>query len=372
MRVLFYLDSLGRGGAEMQALDVCRNAARFGIELTMAAGRGGALEAEFADCGVEFIQLERRLPVDIYLASQLRRIIREREIKVVHGHQAVDGLHLYLATRGLRKVRKVLTFHGFIADRRNRITSRFLITRMDANIVVSRGLQKWLADKDRLDTARNFSVIYNGVDRERLRPTGKSLRDELDVPARSLLVGMIGNFYRDPRKDQLTVCRALLEIFRNSPDVQCVFAGRVEDGAEGKFADCLSFCVENEIVDRVHFLGGRGDVADILASLDIFILSSLQEGLPIAIFEAMLAEVPMVLSDIEPHIEVSRNGEFAEIFPVGDAHVLARKTLALLNDKKRRAALARKAGDLAREKFSIDAHLGELKKLYERLTASRQ
>ena len=371
MRVLFYLDSLGRGGAEMQALDVCRNAARFGIELTVVAGRGGALEGEFADSGVEFIQLERKLPVDIYLASQLRKIIREREIGVVHGHQAVDGLHLFLATRGLRNVRKVLSFHGFIADRRNRITSRFLIPRMDANIVVSRGLQKWLAENDRLDTARNFSVIYNGVDTKRLTPAGKSLRAELDIPDRSLLIGMIGNFYRDPRKDQLTVCRALPDIFQNSPDAHCVFAGRVEDGAEGKFADCLSFCVENEIVDRVHFLGSRRDIPDILASLDVFILSSLQEGLPIAVFEAMLAEVPMILSDIDPHIEVSQNGEVAELFPVGDASVLASKTLALLHDEKRRADLARKAGDLAREKFSIDAHLRELKKLYERLTASR-
>ena len=79
---------------------------------------------------------------------------------------------------------------------------------MDANIAVSRGLAKWLADKDKLDTSKNFTVIYNGANPKRLRPSGKSIKQELGLSADTLLAGMIGNFYRDLRKDQLTLCRA--------------------------------------------------------------------------------------------------------------------------------------------------------------------
>jgi glycosyltransferase involved in cell wall biosynthesis len=367
MRVLHYLDSLSRGGAEMQALDVCRNAKDFGIDVTFAAAGGGALEDDFMEAGVEFIRFQRKFPVDIYLASQVRRVIKERQIEIVHGYQAVDGVHLYLASRSQKGVKRVLSFQGFIADKRNRLASKFLIPRMDANISVSRGLQTWLAEKDKLDTTKNFTVIYNGADPKRLIPSGNSLKAELGLAKDSLLFGMVGNFYRDPRKDQLTLCRALPRVFAEFPTANCIFAGRIEEGAEEKMADCLNFCIENDIVERVHFLGGRSDVPDVLAELDIFVFSSLHEGLPVAISEAMLAGVPMVVSDIEPLLEATADGKYAEVFPVRNAEILSEKIRRLLRDSDRRMDLADKALQYARENFSIDAHLRELKKLYSSL-----
>lgn len=365
MKVLQILDSLNRGGAEIQALDICRNSGRFGLDMTVVTFGGGALETDFRDLDIEFIRLNRKLPVDLYLASQLRKIIREREIQVVHGYQAVDGLHIYLATRGLRRVKKVLSFQGFIADRRNRVASKFLIPRMDANIVASRGLQNWLAQTDKLNTKKNFTVIYNGADPERLKPTGKSLHHELGIDESTKVVGMIAGFYRDPRKDQLTVCKALPAVFEKFPNAQCVFAGRIEEGAEGKFADCVNFCVENKITDRVHFLGARADVPDILSALDIFVFSSLQEGLPVAVSEAMLAGVPMIVSNIGPLLEATEHGTFAEIFPVGDVDVLAGKIKELLADSGRRRRLADDARSYALDNLSIDSHLRSLSGLYQ-------
>ena len=107
---------------------------------------------------------------------------------------------------------------------------------MDANIVVSRGLQKWHTEIDKLDT-ENFHVIYNGADAKRLQPTGKSLRKELGLDEDTLLIGMVGNFYRDPRKDQMTLCKALPKVFAEIENAHCIFAGKIENGAEEKFAD---------------------------------------------------------------------------------------------------------------------------------------
>lgn len=367
MKVLYLLDSLNRGGAEMQALDVCRNAKDFGIEVTVVAAGGGTLEDQFRESGVEYIRLQRKFPVDIYLASQLRKIIKERRIEIVHGYQAVDGVHLYLASRSQKGVKRVLSFQGFIADKRNRLASKFLIPRMDANIVVSRGMQNWMTQNDRLDTSKKFSVIYNGADPKRLVPSGNSIKAELGLDKDALLIGMVGNFYRDPRKDQLTLCKALPRVFAEFPNAHCVFAGRIEGGAEDKMADCLNVCVENKIIERVHFLGARSDVPDILAELDVFVFSSLHEGLPVAVSEAMLAGVPMIVSDIEPLLEATRNGEFGEVFPVKNAEVLSEKILKLLRDIGHRKDLADRALQFARETFSIEAHLRELKKLYQSL-----
>jgi len=370
MRILHYLDTLGRGGAEMQALDVCRNAADFGLDMTLVAGGGGALEEDFRQSGVEFVRLQRKFPVDLYLASQLRRIIKERGIQIVQGYQAVDGLHIYLASRALKNVKKVLSFQGFIPDKKNRLASKFLIPRMDANIAVSRGLQNWLAEKDGLDTS-NFSILYNGADSKRLSPSGADFRAELGLKSDSPLFGMIGNFYRDPRKDQLTVCKALPKVFSRFPDANCVFAGRILDGAEDKMADCINFCIENKIIDRVHFLGARSDVPDILSALDIFVFSSLQEGLPVAVSEAMLAGVPMIVSDIEPLMEASGNGEFAEVFAVKDEKALGQKIIKLLGEPETSQHLARRALRFAEQNYSIHSHLRNLKKLYVSLLKTR-
>lgn len=367
MRILHFLDTLNRGGAETQVLDICRNAGEFGLEMTFVTAQGGVMETDFRQTDVDFYKLNRRFPVDLYLASQLRKIIKERDIQIVHGYQPVEGLHLQIAARGLKNVKRVLSFQGGMSpDWKNRRAGNFLIPRMDANIAVSQGLKKWHAEIDNFDT-ENFTVIYNGADTKRLQPTGKSLREELNLPEDSLLIGMIGNFYREPRKDQLTICKALPKVFAEIENAHCIFAGKIEDGAEEKMADCLNFCIENKIIERVHFLGGRSDVPDILAALDVFVFSSLHEGLPIAMSEAMLAKVPLIVSDIEPLLEASGNGKYAEVFPVENAEDLSGKILKLLKDENLRENMAESAFQFAKENFSIEAHLKNLKNLYESL-----
>ena len=351
----------------MQVLDVCRNARNFGIEITFATANGGALEEDFQNSGARFIKLSRKLPVDLHLVLKLRKIIKEREIQIVHGYQAVESLHLYLAIRGLKNVLQVLSFQGFIADKKNLLATKFLIPRMDANIAVSDGLKNWLKNTANLDVSRNFHTIYNGADAERLQPSGKSLRKELGLSEDAVLFGMIGNFYVDPRKDQFTLCRSLPKVFAEIENAHCIFAGKTENGAEAKFQQCVDFCKDRGIAGKVHFLGGRGDIPDILDALDLFVFSSLHEGLPIAVSEAMLAKVPMIVSDIEPLLEATNGGKCAEVFAVKNYEELAGKILKLLKNKILRGNLSETAYRFAIENFSIEAHLRNLKKLYENL-----
>ena len=366
MKVLHLLDTVNRGGAETLVLDVCRNASYFGIDLTFVTTQGGELAEDFRQSGADFVRLQRRFPVDVGAVLKLRKIIKKRKIEIIHAHQAVEALHLYLAAINL-PVKKILTFHGFVTDAKNRRTLQFLIPRMDANIFVSKGLRNWLERNEKLDVRQNSHVIYNGTDEKRLEPTNKNLRNELDLDKNTLLLGMIGNFYRDPRKDQMTLCRSLPKVFAEIENAHCIFAGKVESGAEEKFQHCVDFCRKNGIAEKVHFLGVRDDIPDVLDALDLFVFSSLQEGLPIAMTEAMLAGVPLVVSDIEPLLEASENGKFAEVFPVGNAEVLSKKIIELLTNEQTRADLSNRALEYARENFSIEAHLGKLKKLYQSL-----
>lgn len=370
MKIIHLLDSFERGGIEILALDVCRNARANDFDLTVVATGGGELEADFEASGVEFIKLKRRFPVDPQIVFALRKIIRERGARVVHTYQAVEGMHAYLACKGTN-AKTVLSHHGFVADRKNLLALRFLLPRVAVNVVVTRGLKNWLEREMKLDFPAGTEIIYNGVDEKRLKWSGESLKQELNLPTDAAIFGMIANFYRDPRKDQMTVCRALPPVFAEHKNAVCVFVGEVESGAEEKHDECVRFCRENDIAERVFFLGKRTDVPKILDALDVHVFSSIQEGLGIAALEAMLARVPCVLSDIEPFLEISENGAFAEIFPVGKHEILSRKILRLFGDRAARADLAARAYRYAHDNFSIEAHLRQLGKLYESLAAKK-
>ncbi len=367
IKVLHILDSLNRGGAETMELDLCRNAAANGLDLTFVATGGGDLEQEFRNSGVDFIRLSRKLPVDLGLASQLRKIIKERNVNVVHSHQPVEALHLYLATRGA-DVKRVLTLHGVYAGTKNDLALKFVLPRMDARVALGKDLPAWLAQEQGIDPNLSFVVINNGVDSARLQSKGRTLRTELGLAADATLLGMVANFYADRRKDQLTVCQALPKLFASDAAAQFVFVGG-SAGAPHLLEECVSFCRQQNIFDRVHFLGQRADISDVLSSLDLFVLSSRWEGSPIAVMEAMMMGIPAVLSDIGPLKEVSSDGEYSVLFRSGDADDLAGKLIQLVADPQSRSRLSAAAKQWAMSQFSIEKHIANLLKLYGSLVA---
>ena len=360
------LDSLNRGGAEMLALDLCRNARANNLDLTFVATGGGDLEADFRNSGVAFQRLERTLPVDVRLARRIGRIIKERRIDVVHTHQAVESLHAYLATRG-GPVKRVMTFHLCTADTKNRVALNLLTPRMHANVAVSYQLLKCLQQEAGFNTSERFHVVHNGVDPMRLEASGAELRTEMRVHDGALLLGMIGNFYPDGRKDQLTICRALPRVFAAAPTAHFLFVGGSFPSAPERMAACIALCRELGISERVHFLGKRSDIPDLLNCLDIYVQSSVNESLGIAVIEAMLKGLPVVVSDIGALLEVTGNGKYAATFRTGDAVDLADKLVGLCRDGPRRSGLGAQAKDWAMNHFSVESHIANLIKLYNQI-----
>ena len=370
MKVLHTLDSLNRGGAESLVLDVCRNAKRFGLDLTFVATGGGSLKEEFKNSGAEYIHFQRNLPIDLNLVFKLRKLIKERDFKIVHGYQPVECLHLYLATIGLKGVKCIMSHQGgglFLDSIKNRISVRILSPLVDANIACSRGIFPWLRENFNLNTSKNFYMIHNAVDERKFLSNGNSLKAELGLDKDSLLFGMVANFLASQTKDQMTICRALPKIFEEFENAYFVFAGKITEGGDDYFNQCINFCADNGIGDKVFFLGGREDIPDILNSLDLFVFSSLHEGLPLSVIEAMFAKVPIIVSDIEPLLEIANDGKNAEVFPIKNSSQLSQKIITLLNNKDSQMKLIENAHKYAQHNFSMNAHFNHLKKLYRDL-----
>lgn len=367
IKTLFVFDSLNRGGAEIWALDVCRNANASVIDLTFVATGGGSLEEDFKTSGVEFVRLERRSALDLRLVRELRKLIRDGDFKIVHSNQPVDALHVHLATIGI-DVKHVMSFHGHIPDAKNLWASRYLYLCTDANVIGTHEFETMLMKELKLPFGKPCEVVAYGVDDRRLRSDKSTVRDVLGLPDNALLLGMVANFYAAPRKDHMTVCRALPTVFRKFPNADFIFVhsgGQDEDS--GKLQACVDYCEAHGISERVHFAENRFDARDVLHSLDVFVLSTLHESFGIAVVEAMLTGVPCILSDIPALIEISNSGEYAALFRTSDADDLAKKVIDLLDNPAERQEIGRQAREWAADNFSIDANLRSLVRLYKDL-----
>ena len=123
------------------------------------------------------------------------------------------------------------------------------------------------------------------------------------------------------------------------------------------------------VADRVRWLGHRDDVPALLAAADLFVLPSLNEGLPLAAMEAMLAGVPIVATDAGGTGEIVRDGTTGVLVPPGDPLALSASIRALLGDRSRAARLAIAARELIEREHSAAAMVAETSRLYEELLA---
>ncbi len=368
MKVLHILDSLNRGGKEILTLDLCRNAKANGLDLTFVSTGSGELEEDLRNSGVEFIRLQRKLPIDPFIIIKLRSIIKSKKIDVIHAHQAVEGLHAYLATRGL-KTKVILSCHGYIpqAKKDNKVLE-FLAPRVGANIAVSKGFIERLRKQSGIKNLDEFHIIYNGIDVKKLSENinhRKSIKKELDLPDNVFLAGMVGNF--QSWKDQFTICKAIPKILKMYPNFHFVFVGGKVNKTTEYYDNCYKFCKEKHLLTNVHFLGKRSDIPSILRELDLFVFSTIEDTFGIAVVEAMLMGVPTISSDIPPLLEVTSNGKYGMLFKTKNENDLAKKVISLVDDSYKLNELAVKGKNYAIKNFSIEKYIEELKSIYQSL-----
>ena len=365
MNILHLIDSPHKGGAEILALDIFRNSKKHNLNITLVTTRKGELDLEFRSSGVNFYLIERRMPIDLKLVFRLKKIVDENGIKIIHTHQAIEGLHAYL-TKLLTNVKIVMSFHGHAISKKNDLVLKFLIPRMDANIAVSNSFLNRLKKEIKFNTDRNFHVIHNGIDTKKFFKTDRNFRRELKLSDSDLLLGMVGNFNNDGR-DHITVCKALPFIFKKYPNLHFVFVGRRAEESPQYYDECIDFCSESKILNKTHFVGSRSDINNVLNSLDVFVYSSNHDSFGIAVIEAMIAGLPVIINDLSTLMEITNNGKYAMVFESKNSGDLENKIIELIENKGKRDQLADEGKEWALSQFSIEKHISNLKNLYNSL-----
>jgi glycosyltransferase involved in cell wall biosynthesis len=237
------------------------------------------------------------------------------------------------------------------------------MSRLDAIVAVSKAVLDDFKNQFGIDDRGQFHVLYNGIDLKRIDCERRDLRDELGIPKTSLVMGMIGNFINDVR-DQMTVVQALPEVLSYYPAAYFIFVGAPSDVYPWCYQQCFEYCEKNGLSRRVLFLGKRHDVGNILRTLNLFVYSSNYDTFGIAVVEAMLTGVPVIVNDLPVFQEITDNGRNALIYGTKNVNDLVTKIRFAFENKTAVTEIAAKAKADARMRFSIETHINNLTKLY--------
>jgi glycosyltransferase involved in cell wall biosynthesis len=366
VRVLYLSHAFMVGGAEEMVLNLVRHLPADRYEpMVCAIHEPGPVGSEIAATGVPFRTLGRVPGLrDPLAVAALYRYVREIRPDIVHTFLLTASLYGRLAAIAAR-VPIVIGTEVNIYQRKQRhhaIAERLLMAGTDSVVASAASVKTFYVNQIGAAASR-VDVIYNAVDFDMLRTTTSpaAIRAALGVPAGAMTAGVIARL-TDQKGHAV-----LLDALAATPDLAALHLVVIGDGPLRAALEAQA--ARLTLSSRVHFLGARRDLGDLLSAMDIFVLPSLWEGLPLSLVLAMGAALPVVSTRVAGIPEVVTDGETGLLVPPSDAPSLGAALARLAGSADERARLGRAGQAFVRPRFGIDGYVAAITGLYERLLA---
>jgi glycosyltransferase involved in cell wall biosynthesis len=344
-------------GAEMQLLMIARCLYdQPGVALNVVLFNEGRLARELRQLGVDVTILDETTLSAFRLIRHLTQLLRDRKIDVLHTHKYKDGVLGTIAAKRAGVRHLVRTMHGMaepmvgwnrLKSRLYHALDRWMLRRSaDLIIAVSRRMAEELRESGFRPTM--VTCIHNGLDVSQVRAarTREEVRRELGIGSDVLLIGTAGRL--SPVKGQAGLLRAAARILETD-QARFLIVGEGPLGSQ-----LLSLAQALSIDHACHFIGPRSDVFDFMAAMDIFVLPSLSEGIPMALLEAMTLGTPVVAASVGGIPEVIQHRVNGLLVPAGDDQALADACVELARDPGWAHTLGAAASRTIAEGFSHD------------------
>ncbi|MBW8867552.1 MAG: glycosyltransferase [Acidobacteria bacterium] len=387
-RVARIITRLNIGGPSIQAIGLSRELAASGFDTCLIHGRLGEGEGD----------MTRLLPIDdvesVYVADLVRpiaplsdvrawwriyRTLRRWQPDIVHTHMAKAGTLGRLAalaynrTRAAgQRARLVHTYHGHVFEgyfgspstRLFVLIERWIGRRTDALIAISPQVARDLVHTYRIARDAQLKLIPLGFNLDRLLASSAADRGpakaSLELADDEIAVTTVGRLTAIKQHSLFLDMAARLA--NASPRFVFLIVG------DGELRPALEArAAELGLTGRVRFLGWRGDLDTVYGASDIFVLTSRNEGTPVALIEAMAAGVAAVSTDVGGVRDVVTGPELGSLVPFGDAEALARAVLALADAPARRSEIGQAARASVRERFHATRLIADIRSLYWQL-----
>lgn len=379
------LHSLDLGGAEILADGLARSLSDRFRFVFVCLDEVGSLGEQLISDGFAVGLVKRKTPgIDWKCGFRLAATLREHRVDMIHAHQYTPFFHSLVSRLSYRRPPIIFTEHGRhfpdVRSTKRTAVNRLLLRGDDRLFGVGESVREALIENEGLPADR-VDVIYNGVDLEPFlavrgdESLRHEVRGELGSGSTDFVVLQVARL--NPLKDHLTALRAFERLVRgggridsghSSPrPVRLLLAGEGEERPKIE-----AFLRDRGLETKVTLLGARRDIPRLLAASDAFLLSSISEGVPLTLIEAMAAGVPIVSTDPGGIREVISDGESGLLTKPGDDAGLAERLLKL-SDGSLRRRLCEVAAEVARQQFSLTTMQREYARVYEQLdkTGSR-
>jgi len=356
------LHSLDIGGAEVLAAGLARALSDRFRFVFACLDDVGTLGEQLRDDGFTVELLGRSEGIDWRCGRRLGAFVKAQQVDVLHAHQYTPFFQSLIGRLSRWRTPIVFTEHGrHFPDSRSAkrvAVNRLLMRRRDRVIGVGASVRRALIANEGIPAAR-AEVIYNGVDLgpfEAVRDDStlrREVRNELGVSNDEHVILQVARL--NPLKDHLTAISTIRKLRDSGVNARLVLAG------EGEERPKIEAAVRDaDLPERVTLLGARRDIPRLLSAADAFLLSSISEGIPLTLIEAMAAGVPVVSTDVGGIPEVIDHGATGLLAPARDDGRLANHLQRALTDSAFRGSVIAAAQIKARERFSLD----EMHRLY--------
>ncbi|MGR3633915.1 MAG: glycosyltransferase [Limimaricola soesokkakensis] len=368
-RILYIIDSLKIGGAEMLLLGLLDAVKKRGDIAHVAYFSPGPLESAVAARGIEATRLSEKGLRDPLAMIRALQLIRRWRPDIVHTHLIKSDLVGQLAAR-LSRRRRIITLHNTDPWRRNRKMSfayRAATSGADACIAVSDRVAEHVAQyggyrRDRIDT------IVNGIDLGRFDP---EVVDPLDLSPYGVepgvpVIAVIGSLTEQKDHENFLRAAALLAPHRSRPHFLIVGEGPLRDRIANSMGEM------GLPPERVTLTGAILEMPELLAAIDMLVISSGWEGLPMTLLEGMAMRRPVVSTAVGGIPDVVVDGVNGSLVPPSDPQALATAMERMLADPIRAEEIGIAARRTVSTRFSAEVMRQRLCDLYDATLADAQ
>jgi len=365
-RILYLIESWGPGGAERVVLNLATGLNRSEYYPIVGVIHSGWLYDEMLKRGVQTTIIPTGGSYDFKLLYYLITLIRRQGICLVHSHLMDMNFYSSIAAK-IVGIPHIATEHGDIHHTSKNSQFGFkpkAISSFSTKLVfVSKFTQGAFLKRIGLD-GRKTEVIYNGIDLEVFHREidTKKKRAELGIEEDDFVVGNIGNLY--PVKGQTYLLQAASKVIQRTTNAKFMIIGR------GELENKLKEEVKNlNLRNHVLFLGFREDTHELLKVMDIFVLPSLSEGMPLSLIEAMACSLPTIASDVGGISEVITDGLTGFIIPPADPETLADRIIYLLENPQSASKMSKRALQKVKTSFDLQTMINNYCRIYEEVTS---
>ncbi|HYP20341.1 MAG TPA: glycosyltransferase [Chloroflexia bacterium] len=362
-------DVTGRGGAEKALVDLALRLDRTRFNVTVVATRStGNYQPLLDAAGVRTLVIARDSRWQSYKLLNLARFMRRQPVHILHTH--LFGANTWGRVLGkLARVPVIVAHEHWSSKASREVWVDRLLYRLTDRILVPSHASKQLVMEMEGIPARYLDVTYNGVDISRFSQTAESatVRQALGLGPEDFVVGTVGRLSAD-KGGQDDLLWAASELRKSHPRARLLIIG---DGPLRP--DLEKYAAELGMLDTqaAIFTGTRNDVDRLLGAMDVFVLPSHMEALPIAVLEAMSMCLPVVATRVGGVPEVVQDGSTGLLVEPGDRPGMRDALARLASDRGLAHLLGTSGQARVRAHFTVDKMVRHVEELYETLMQRR-